>query len=188
MSDTFKASYRSMIIGRLNDTNVSVTWGRTPTGAPIPGKTEVVLHYAPGGEREDTHSGLSGEESRRIQFSIFSMDPQDVADVSKALHAIVDGQRGTLSDGTTVFNTVPGIQDIDSFDSDEQVYQTVFDIEIHIGGSGGLSELNETPDETTKTYVDLGDAATLAAAEAYTDAHAPTGGLNNGDTIKGGTF
>jgi hypothetical protein len=132
MSDTFRASFLAFLSSGLNDTNVTVSWGRAPQGAPVPGRTDVVIFNAPGGERQSTHSGVTAEITRKIQFSVFSVDPQDVADVTKALHAIVDGARTTLSSGAKINNVTPGMQDIDQFDNEEKVHQTVFDVDVHV--------------------------------------------------------
>lgn len=184
MSSTFEAAFMAMLISRVDDENVIITWGQSPKGAPVAGKTDVVIFYAPGGERENTHSGMSGAETRAIQFSVFSLDPQTVHDVAKSLHNAVDGTRGTLADGTTIDNTINTIQDIDSFDSDEQVHQVIFQIDVHISSdNSSFPDLDEPVEDLTKDYIDAGDAATLAAAEAYTDAHGATF-----DILSGGSF
>lgn len=172
MASTFEAAFLAWVTGQLNNPNVTTSWGLLPEGAPVQGKIDVVLFYAPGGERQAILDGVSTEQTRKIQFSIFSPDPQDVKDVAKSLHAIVDGAQGTLADSTPIYNIVPGMQDIDAYDNEEKVHQTVFDVDVHIGvDPSGMSSINEPLNPTTKDYVDAGDAATLAAAEAYTDTH-----------------
>lgn len=134
MSASFQAAFIGLLTTGLNNPNVTIAWAQLPAGAPVLGKTDVVLFNAPGGERENTHSGMSGEMMRRIQVSIFSVDPQDVADVGEACHTILDGYRGTLTDGTVIGNIVPGMQDIDSWDNQEKVHQRVFDVQVRMQG------------------------------------------------------
>ena len=132
VTSTFEAAFITLLTNLLNDPAFSIAWARAPQGAPVQGRKEVVLFYAPGGDRQYTHSGVSQEQGRRIQVSIYSVDPQDTKDASKAIHLVMDGWQGVLSDGSRIFAVVPGMQDIDYFDNEEKVFQTVFDWEVRM--------------------------------------------------------
>lgn len=132
MKSTFEQAFIDWITGQVNDASFAYFWSRSPQGAPVPGRKEIVFFYAPGGDKQALLSGgMSTEEGRKVQISIFALDVQDVKDAALTLHSVLDGAHNvTLSDSTTVFSIVPGMQDIDSFDNDERVFQTVFDVTV----------------------------------------------------------
>lgn len=130
MSSTFEGTFVDMVSTALNNSNVTLAWAKLPLGAPVLGKIDVVFFYAPGGERTLTHGGMAKGQRRNVQVSLFSPDPQDVKDVAKALHVILDGYHGSLDDGSSIDAILPG-QDVDlGFDNEEKVHQTVFDLAI----------------------------------------------------------
>lgn len=139
---TFEIAFLAKLGTLLNDASIILTWGRAPEGAPVVGRKEVVLFYAPGGERQLTHSGMSTEQGRRIQVSIFSHEVQDVKNAAQAIHTALDGWSGTLADGTAIYAVVPGIQDIDSFDNEEKVFQTVLDYMIRMSENDFVMDLS----------------------------------------------
>jgi hypothetical protein len=132
MTSTFEQSFMDWISGQVNDASFAYFWSRTPQGAPVEGRKEVVFFYAPGGDKQALLSGgMSTEEGRKVQVSIFSINVQDVKDAALTLHNVLDGANNvTLADGTKIFSVVPGMQDIDSFDDAEKVFQTVFDVTV----------------------------------------------------------
>jgi len=133
VTSKFEQAFLDMVRGQINDPSFAFAWARLPQGAPVEGRKEVVFFYAPGGDRQALLAGgISAEHGRKVQVSIFSVNVQDAKDAAKAIHALLDGWRGTLSDGSTIFNVVPGMQDIDSFDNDERVFQTVFDYTVRM--------------------------------------------------------
>lgn len=73
----------------------------------------------------------------------------------------------------------------DVVDPDTGWIQVVASFDVQL--TGGVSITSSiSANQSVKSYVDSGDAATLAAAKAYTDSHGS--GLQAGDTISGGTF
>lgn len=138
-TSNFESAFITTLTGLLNDSSIVLSWARLPNGAPVEDIKEVALFYAPGGDRESAHDGVATEQGRVIQVSIFSVDPQDVKDASKALHAALEGvpgsrspMIGTLSDGSIIFNVLSHRQDDDFFDNEEQVFQTTFDVMVRM--------------------------------------------------------
>jgi hypothetical protein len=139
VTSTFEAAFLARLTALLSDASIVLAWSRLPQGAPVSGVKDVALFYAPGGDRESAHDGVAGEEGRVIQFSIFSPDPQDVKNASKALHYALEGAPDTLSpmigdltDGSHIYNVTVHSQDYDQYDNDEKVYQTVFEVMIRL--------------------------------------------------------
>lgn len=142
---TFEAAFMAALSGLLNDTSIVLAWSRLPIGAPIPGKKDVVLFYAPGGDMESAHDGVTSEEGRVIQVTIFSSNPQDVKNASKSLRFALIGAPGsqspmigTLGDGSTIFNIVSHRTDYDTYDNDEKVHQTSFDVMVRMTETGAV--------------------------------------------------
>lgn len=133
ITSTFEAAFIAKVDELIADPSFSYFWNRAPQGSPVDGVKEVVFFHAPGGERTlNLDNTKSAEQGKKIQVSIFATDPQLVRDASKALHLTMEGFHGVLSDTSQIFTIVPGMQDVDSFDNDEKVYQTVFDWDIRL--------------------------------------------------------
>lgn len=128
----FEPTFLAWLQARVADAAYKFYWARTPEGSPQAGVIEVTMWYVPGGDRQVTNSGMSGEEGRRIQFSIFSPDPQDVKNASKTLHRTLEGFSGDLGDDTHIWGIIPGSQDRDTYDTVEQVHQTDFDVIVRM--------------------------------------------------------
>jgi hypothetical protein len=129
----FEAAFIAQVKATVNDPDFYFAWGRAPQGQPVEGRKEVVFFYTPGGERDALLAGgVSAEHGRQIQVSVFSVLQQDCLDAAKAIHTVLDGWGGTLSDGSRVFIVVPAMQDRNEYINDEKVFQTVFEYSVRM--------------------------------------------------------
>lgn len=143
MSATFEKAFRQLVIDRIDNSNFSVSWDIAPEGQPEAGEAQIVIYYAPGGDRQITNDGPSSEHTRSLQFSVFGSTPQDSKDAAKALHDNLDGLTAILTDGTKVNAIIPTTQDISQYIKEEEVYQTVFGVNVNMGPEADLSPTYE---------------------------------------------
>ncbi len=70
------------------------------------------------------------ETWKRIQFDAWGSAYADVKTIQKALHAVLDGFSGTLSDGTTVLGAFRGVE-LDEFEVDSRTYRALTEYSFH---------------------------------------------------------
>ncbi len=73
--------------------------------------------------------GVNALQMKRFQIDCYAKKAKPAAMLAQAVHALLDGYRGTLSEGTYVQSCLPN-QDIDTFDFDPQVFRVICDFNI----------------------------------------------------------
>lgn len=74
--------------------------------------------------------GVNALQMKRFQIDCLSKkSPVEAKTLAQAVHALLDGFRGTLSEGTYVQSCLPN-QDIDTFDYDPQTFRVMCDFNI----------------------------------------------------------
>ena len=72
----------------------------------------------------------SAETVKRIQFDAWGTTYADVKNIQQALHNLLDGFEGVLSDGTAVHGTFRGVE-LDEFENDSLTYRTLTEYSFH---------------------------------------------------------
>ena len=72
----------------------------------------------------------SAETVKRIQFDAWGTTYADVKNIQQALHNLLDGFSGVLSDGTAVRGTFRGVE-LDEFENDSLTYRTLTEYSFH---------------------------------------------------------
>ena len=65
--------------------------------------------------------GVNALQMKRIQFDCYGANAVAAKTLAKAVHSLLDGYKGTLSENTQIQSCLPN-QDIDMFDYDAQVF------------------------------------------------------------------
>lgn len=98
-------------IATMVDTRVR--WGRIPEGTSYPHirASQIASDYI------KTLQGVNATQMRLIQFDCWGNNPKGADELAQALHSLLDGYTGTLSDGTYIAGCLPA-GDVDLYDED----------------------------------------------------------------------
>lgn len=96
-----------------------------PEGSALPCLSYQVISGA-----SDYSMDGSAETEKTFQFDAWGKAYADVKAIMQALHSVLDGFSGTLSDGTEVTGTFRGIE-LDDFESEARVYRSLTEYTFH---------------------------------------------------------
>lgn len=98
---------------------------RLPEGADFP---TIVLKFV-SSQFITVFQGINATQARRVQFDVWAVTPRDADKVCDAIHAVLDGYKGVLNDGTTVQGSFP-VSDIDLMDEEAQLAGMAVDFNV----------------------------------------------------------
>jgi hypothetical protein len=99
--------------------------GRKPKDTDYP--TIVITVVA--SEHVKTLNGVNATSLRRAQIDCWGNNPKEADDLATACHALLDGYKGVLSEGTAVQSSLPN-SDVDLDDEDGKVSGVAVDFTI----------------------------------------------------------
>lgn len=125
----------------INDPSVGPMVGGQPGSPPTPG-TRVRPIMLPAGSSYPaivylvvatkpltSMDGVNALQMKRFQIDCYGKNAVQAKTLAKAVHFLLDGFRGTLSEGTVVSCCLPN-QDVDTFDFDPQAFRVMCDFNI----------------------------------------------------------
>src|SRR5271166_1959412 len=96
-----------------------------PEGSSYPAISYSVVSSTP----LTSMDGVNALQTKRFQFDCWGKNVVQAKTLAKALHFLLDGFRGTLSEGSVVTSCLPN-QDVDMFEYDPQAFKVVADFNI----------------------------------------------------------
>jgi hypothetical protein len=96
-----------------------------PEGSTYPAIVYTVVATSPLASMD----GVNALQMKRMQIDCYGNNAVEAKTLCKAVHNLLDGYRGTLSEGTVIQSSLPN-QDVDSFDFDLSVYRISLDFNI----------------------------------------------------------
>jgi Protein of unknown function (DUF3168) len=76
-----------------------------------------------------TLQGVNATKMRRFQIDCWGNNPKEADDLATAVHALLDGYRGVLSEGTRVHSCLPN-SDVDLDDEDGKISGVAVDFNV----------------------------------------------------------
>lgn len=96
-----------------------------PEGSDYPAIVYLVVATSP----LTSMDGVNALQMKRMQFDCYGSNAVQAKALAKAVHNLLDGYRGVLSEGSEIQSCLPN-QDIDEFDFDPQVFRVACDFNI----------------------------------------------------------
>ena len=73
--------------------------------------------------------GVNALQMKRMQIDCYGQNAPQAKALAQAVHNLLDGYKGTLSEGTQIQSCLPN-NDVDEFDYDPQMYRVICDFNI----------------------------------------------------------
>lgn len=73
--------------------------------------------------------GVNALQTKRFQIDCWGKNPVQAKTLAKAVHFLLDGFRGTLSEGSVITSCLPN-QDVDTFEYDPQAFRILLDFNV----------------------------------------------------------
>jgi Protein of unknown function (DUF3168) len=124
----FEKGLRNLII---NDSTVGPLVGdrvrpmMLPEGSTLPAMVFTVVATTPLASMD----GVNALQTKRVQIDCYAANAPAAKQLAAALHNLLDGYKGTLSEGTLVMSSLPD-QDVDSFEYDPQMFRIACDFTV----------------------------------------------------------
>lgn len=96
-----------------------------PEGSDYPAIVYLVVATSP----LTSMDGVNALQMKRFQIDCYGQNAVQAKTLAKAVHNLLDGFRGTLSEGTYVQSCLPN-QDVDTFEYDPQVFRVMCDFNL----------------------------------------------------------
>lgn len=98
------------LLDQAHVTALPVRIGRKPKGVDYP----CAIIRAVASQYINTNQGTNATQQRLVQIDCWGNNPKDADDLAKAVHAVLNGYRGTLSEGSFIQSCLPaGDVDLD---------------------------------------------------------------------------
>ena len=127
-----------------------VRWGRSPEGTSYPHLivTQVASNFI------TTLQGVNATQMARIQIDCLGNTMKEADEVKTAVHTLLDGFRGVLSEGSTILSCLPN-NDVDLYDEDGKYAGIAADFNIWFVPSNFVAGV--TVPQFTEPVIDGGD-------------------------------
>jgi hypothetical protein len=96
-----------------------------PEGSDMPAIVYLVVATSP----LTSMDGVNALQMKRFQIDCYGKNAPQAKALAKAVHRLLDGFKGTLSEGSEIQSCLPN-QDIDEFEYDPQLYRVACDFNV----------------------------------------------------------